>query len=399
MPNLSKLLASGAFSWICKGALPSFTNVNNAGIVTGTAPFRHGISGNFFVDEHNNEVMMNSNQYLDGENILEKAQQSGRKVCLITAKDKLRDLLGGNNLAASPGGISLSTEFLKDADTKHNGIEYEYIMQSLMKHDTAFKSSYLQNTFTIYSGEASVNVLKLGVKLLESGLSDFAYLSLSDYIQHKYGPHRMEALDFYQQLDEQIGYLMQLECTIGITADHGMNDKTEIIYLQQVLDKEFKHVFGDRIRVICPITDPYVVHHGSLGSFVYVYVNEEGFEELEVDAEFDEFKQSVMEFLESLQGVTEVYCRDSTYAVLQLPHERVGDFSVIADKHVALGKTPKDHQLEHIRESGLRTHGGRSEVDVPFIVSKPLNEKYAQSIYRKELRNFNIFEFTCNGTQ
>ena len=396
MPNLSKLLSSGAFRFMCRGAMPSFTNVNNSGIITGLPPYRHGISGNYFIDENKQEVMMNDNKYLNGENILEKAQLSGRKVSMITAKDKLRNLLGGDNIIKSKDGIALSTEFLKNATMDNNGIEYAFIINNLMKNDKEFTKSYIDGSFSIYSGESSINVLKLGVKLVENGLSDFVYLTTSDYIQHKHGPLQIEALDFYAEIDKQLVLLMELNCTIGITADHGMNDKTEIIYLQKLLNENFSE-FDDRIKVICPISDPYVVHHGSLGSFVYVYINNDDnfFDDKD---DFEEFKQNIMDYIQDLNGIEQVYCRDSSTAVLQLPYDRIGDIAVVSDKYVAIGKTPNDHQLQHI-ENGLRTHGGRTEEMVPFIVSKPLNDKYSQLIYQRELRNFNIFEYTCNGTQ
>ena len=212
---------------------------------------------------------------LNGDNILEKAQKSGRKVAMVTPKDKLRRSLTSGNLANS-NGIELSTEYLTDATMSNNGIEYEFIINNLMTNDKEFTKSYFDGTFSIYSGESSINVLKLGVKLIEDKLSDFAYLTTSDYIQHKYGPSQAEALDFYSEIDKQLGLLMDLDCVIGITADHGMNDKTEIIYLQQLLNEEFLE-FDDRIKVICPINDPYVVHHGNLGSCMFDIDNDDNF--------------------------------------------------------------------------------------------------------------------------
>ena len=44
-----------------------------------------------------------------------------------------------------------------------------------------------------------------------------------------------------------------------------------VIWLQDLLNKEFGE---NSAIVICPITDPFVVHHGALGSFVRVYCNE-----------------------------------------------------------------------------------------------------------------------------
>ena len=47
MPNLKSMAVNG-YRGMVRGALPSFTNVNNSSIVTGVSPAVHGISGNFF---------------------------------------------------------------------------------------------------------------------------------------------------------------------------------------------------------------------------------------------------------------------------------------------------------------------------------------------------------------
>ena len=61
-----------------------------------------------------------------------------------------------------------------------------------------------------------------------------------------------------------------------LTADHGMNAKhdeqgaPDVIYLQTLLDE---WLGGDQARVILPITDPYVVHHGALGGYATAYLD------------------------------------------------------------------------------------------------------------------------------
>lgn len=44
MPNLKKMVLQG-YRGMVRGALPSFTNVNNSSIVTGVSPAVHGICG------------------------------------------------------------------------------------------------------------------------------------------------------------------------------------------------------------------------------------------------------------------------------------------------------------------------------------------------------------------
>src|SRR5881392_1561357 len=87
MPNLQRITVSG------HRALASFTNVNNASIVTGVPPSMHGIGGNFFYDSAaRQEVMMNSAKFLRCETIFPAAACAGRRVAVVTAKEKLRDI-------------------------------------------------------------------------------------------------------------------------------------------------------------------------------------------------------------------------------------------------------------------------------------------------------------------
>ena len=101
------------------------------------------------------------------------------------------------------------------------------------------------------------------------------YLSTTDYVQHKHAPGTPEADAFYRMMDGYLARLDTLGATIALTADHGMNAKTDargvpqVLYLQDHLDA---WLGAARARVILPITDPYVVHHGALGSFATVYL-------------------------------------------------------------------------------------------------------------------------------
>jgi len=75
--------------------VPSFTNPNNLSIVTGRPPAVHGISGNFFLDpDSGDEVMMNDPKFLRADTIFKAFHDAGAKIAIVTAKDKLRSLLG-----------------------------------------------------------------------------------------------------------------------------------------------------------------------------------------------------------------------------------------------------------------------------------------------------------------
>ena len=368
MPNLARMIRSG-FRGMVRGALPSFTNVNNAGLVTGAPPSVTGFGGNFFIDpQTGEEVMMNTAKYLRCGTILAAAARAGRKVAMITAKNKLLDIL-----SHELRGIAFSSEFADAAQPQTHGIGG---VNELVGRPTP----------KIYSGEASLFVLAAGVTLIERGLADFLYLSLTDYMQHKFAPHEPESLDFYAGIDDQLGRLQALGAVIGITADHGMNAKNgpdgkpNVIYLESRLNEKF----GEGNKVICPITDPYVVHHGALGSEVMVYLR---------DAAQTE---SIADWVFQLDGITEVYDRQMAAKKLQLPADRIGDLVVMSARDVVIGRTPEYHDLSLLK-GGLRSHGGRYEEMVPMVISEPLKDAY-RAMAERDPRNFDIFDFVCNGT-
>jgi len=353
-----------------RGALPSFTNVNNSSIVTGVSPAVHGISGNFFYDAaKDQEVMMNSAEYLRAETILAAASKAGRKLGVVTAKEKLRDIL-----SYKMTGIAFSAEKANLAKKETHGIDNA---EEIIGYKTP----------AIYSADASLFVLRAGVALIEKGLADFLYLSLTDYMQHTYSPETEESLAFYEAIDKELGRLLELGSIIGATADHGMNAKIKadgspnVLFVEDMLEAQFG---GNGFRVICPITDPYVKHHGALGSYVVVH--------LEDKSKINEVKN----WLTIQPGITEVHDRPAAVRLLEQPEDRIGDLVVLSARDVVVGRRPKYHDLSAL-DGTLRSHGGRYEEMVPMLISHPLNEEYKIKA-SGDPRNFDIFDFTINGT-
>lgn len=382
MPNLARMSVAG-WRGFARGQMPSFTNVNNSSIVTGVPPSIHGIGGNFFYDTSiGQEVMMNSAKFLRCETIFRAACIAGRRVGVVTAKEKLRDIFAAGILptAAITSPIPRIPPAIAFSSEKANQAQW-------LTHGIGEVESLVGPTPHIYSGDASIYVLKAGVKLIESHLADFLYLSTTDFMQHKFVPEAPEALDFYAGIDAEIGKLLELGALVGVTADHGMNAKQKpdgspnVIYLESELVKRF----GDGFRVILPITDPYVVHHGALGSFAQVHL----------PTDFKVTLAEVIAFVAALPGISEVHPRDLAARLMELPPDRMGDLVVCSGRDVVLGRTPAYHDLKAI-EGGLRSHGGRYEEMVPFVFSAPLKPVYAARALG-DPRNFDIFEFTCNG--
>jgi len=368
MPNLKSMAVKG-YRGMVRGALPSFTNVNNSSIVTGVSPAVHGISGNFFYNAAiDKEEMMNSSAYLRAETLLAAAANAGRKVAVVTAKEKLRDILSYNLK-----GIAISAEKANQAKMETHGVDN---VEEIVGHKTP----------AIYSADASLFVLRAGVAFIKQGLGDFLYLSLTDYMQHTYAPDAEESLAFYEAMDHEIGELVKAGAIVGATADHGMNAKVKadgspnVLFVEDMLEAKF----GNGFRVICPITDPYVKHHGALGSYVVVHVPD--------ISKVDEIKK----WLAVQPGITEVYDRATAVRVLEQPEDRIGDLVVLSARDVVVGRRPQYHDLSAL-DGTLRSHGGRYEEMVPMVISHPLNAAYKMKAAR-DPRNFDIFDFTVNGT-
>jgi phosphonoacetate hydrolase len=246
---------------------------------------------------------------------------------------------------------------------------------------------------TVYSAEVSIGCARVAAGLVERDLVDLVYVSTTDYIQHKHAEHDPVGLDFVSLLDEHVGRLHEAGAVVGLTADHGMNAKQNadgsprVVYLVDELDAAFAELDDATFRVILPITDPYVVHHGALGSFASVY--------LDRAVSTPELRGRIRDhLLRHVPGVCEVHDRDTAAVLMELPPDRIGDLVVLSDRVTVLGTTEANHDLSAVR-SGLRSHGGRSEELVPLFVSRPLVAE--TEILRRDLRNSDIFDLTLNG--
>jgi len=374
IPNIAKFMKEG-FAVVAEGTVPSFTCPNNMSMITGTPASKHGISGNYYLDVKTGEaIVMTGPELLRGDTILKKFADAGAKVVSITAKDKLRKQLG-KGLDLSKGNISFSSEKADKCTMAENGIEnvLELVGQPLPD---------------MYSEALSLFVLDAGIKLLEKERRDLMFLSLTDYVQHKYAPTEGEARRFYQELDKRFGRLAELGAVVALTADHGMNDKSNaqgkpnVIWLQDILDAKFGK--GDT-RVICPITDAFVAHHGALGGFVRVWCTGKA------------TPAQVMDAIRGVPGIESVLDKRQACAVHDLPEDREADVVVISTHDVCIGGAEQDHDLSGLEGHRLRTHGGVSEAKVPFILSAPVNDEYKLKGGAGILKSYRIFEFAING--
>jgi len=367
MPWMKRVLAEGT-AVVADCVVPTFTNPNNLSIVTGVPPSVHGICGNFLYDAaSDSEVMMNDPKWLRAPTILSALSEAGSRCAVVTAKDKLRRLLGHGMK-----GICFSSEKADQATEQDNGIAGVPALVGRPVPD-------------VYSAELSEFVFAAGEALMRTRRPDVMFLSTTDYIQHKHAPGDEGANAFYAMMDRYLGELDAMGCVIALTADHGMNAKVrmdaqpDVIYLQDVLDG---WLGAAAARVILPITDPYVVHHGALGSFATVYL----------PAGADAAPLAAR--LAALRGIEVVLTREQAAERFELPADRIGDLVVVSERSVVIGTAAARHDLSAL-EVPLRSHGGISEQRVPLILNRRIEGLDPQ----RRWRNFDAFDLALNHAQ
>jgi phosphonoacetate hydrolase len=367
MPWLKRTLAEGS-GLIADCVVPSFTNPNNLSIVTGAPPSVHGICGNYLFDTASQaEVMMNDPKWLRAPSLLAALAEAGKTVAVVTAKDKLRRLLGHGMK-----GICFSSEKADQVTTGEHGIADVLGLVGLPVPD-------------VYSAELSEFVFAAGVKLMETRRPDVMYLSTTDYVQHKHAPGTEGANAFYAMMDGYLGRLDELGCVIALTADHGMNAKVgmdgrpDVIYLQDWFDGRLG---AGTVRVILPITDPYVVHHGALGSFATAYL----------PAGSD--SAALVRELQALRGMEVVLTREAAAERFELPADRIGDLVCVSERFTVIGTSASRHDLSGL-DAPLRSHGGISEQRVPLVLNRKLKGLDAN----RRWRNFDAFDLALNHAQ
>ncbi len=389
MPWMARTLDTGT-ALVADCVVPSFTNPNNLSIVTGAPPSVHGICGNYLYDTiTGTEVMMNDPKWLRAPTILAALADAGQRCAVVTAKDKLRRLLGHGMFGSGSAGPN-SSPWGTDRASAGQGASSSICFSS-EKADVVTEAEHGISGVLglvgmalpdVYSAELSEFVFAAGVRLMQTRRPDVMYLSTTDYIQHKHAPGTSGANAFYAMMDRYLGELDAMGCVIALTADHGMNAKTgmdarpDVVYLQDLLDG---WTGAAACRVILPITDPYVVHHGALGSFATVY--------LPAGADV----AALQTRLAARRGIEGVFTRSEAAEWFELPPDRIGDLVVISERSTVIGTSAARHDLSAL-DVPLRSHGGVSEQRVPLI----LNRAVPGIDRQRRWRNFDAFELALN---
>ena len=369
MPTLKRMRETGT-DRLAHSVIPSFTNPNNLSIATGRPPSVHGICGNFLFDpDSGEEVMMNDVRFLRAPTIFQKFYEAGAKVAIVTAKDKLRALLGSGMAFDEDRARCFSAEKSASSTLTEHGQDAAADWLGMPQPD-------------VYSAQLSEFVFAAGVKLMQEWSPDVMYLTTTDYIQHKYAPDDAEAKSFYRVFDTYLKQLDAMGAAIVVTADHGMKPKhladgsPAVVYVQDLMD----NWLGDAAaRVILPITDPYVVHHGALGSFATAYLPE--------TADIAD----IVAKLQATAGITDVLTKAQAVDRFELPADRIGDLVMVSGENMTIGTSEHRHDLAAL-DVPLRSHGGLTEQEVPFIANRVLDLP-SQPV----LRNFDAFFYATTA--
>lgn len=369
MPTLKRMRETGT-DRLAHSVIPSFTNPNNLSIATGRPPSVHGICGNFLFDpDSGEEVMMNDVRFLRAPTIFQKFYEAGAKVAIVTAKDKLRALLGSGMAFDEDRARCFSAEKSASSTLTEHGQDAAADWLGMPQPD-------------VYSAQLSEFVFAAGVKLMQEWSPDVMYLTTTDYIQHKYAPDDAEAKSFYRVFDTYLKQLDAMGAAIVVTADHGMKPKhladgsPAVVYVQDLMD----NWLGDAAaRVILPITDPYVVHHGALGSFATAYLPE--------TADIAD----IVAKLQATAGITDVLTKTQAVDRFELPTDRIGDIVMVSGENMTIGTSEHRHDLAAL-DVPLRSHGGLTEQEVPFIANRVLDLPS-----QPELRNFDAFFYATTA--
>ncbi|MFB6302226.1 MAG: alkaline phosphatase family protein [Haloferacaceae archaeon] len=307
-------LADEGRAGTCEGLVPSLTNVNNVGIVTGAFPETHGITGNSYYDRERDEtVYMEAAEYLRCDTRLERAAAGGADVAALVTKEKLERMVG-------------------------RGVDYVASAES----PPAALEQAVGTAPGIYSGDASAWLFDAAVHLAETRGPDVLYVSTTDVVPHKHGPDERAAAEWVRALDAGLGDLREHGPVVA-TADHGMREKTHRVDLDALLAER-----GVAAEVVRLIRDRHTYHHRNLGGAAYVYTD--------ADASW----------LTDVAGVEAVLPSAAAAERYRLPEDRIGDYLVLGTPDAVFGPIEGTEAADTV---SLRSHGSHHERTVPYVAS------------------------------
>jgi phosphonoacetate hydrolase len=327
MPFLNEMEKEGIYK-VVPSLMPAVTNVNNMAIATCTTPDQNGITGNVFYNEQKQkEEYVEDPSLLLTPSLFEKAHNHNIKSALLSVKQKTIDVLG------------------KYAD-------YTLCPECVAAHENKWKDTPVVLS-DVYTREINYQLMDAANGLLKNDTSiRLIYIHTTDYPMHMWPPEADSVKEFLAKIDQCIAMLHQTapDAAILITADHGMNHKSQAWDLQIACEQK-----GTPVKVvISPEKDRYLKHHKGLGGSAYVYLLKSS------DA------TAVKKTLSGLKGVDAVLTRSEAVKKYHLMPSRIGDFMVLGDINTVFGQL-NGNAYEQLPDT-YRSHGSTYEAETPLFV-------------------------------
>ena len=242
----SRGLRATGFLGAADAVMPTFTNPNNVSIVTGAPPAVHGIAGNYDLDrETGREVMITDDRLMRSPTILG-----------LMSQQRCRDRRGhrqGQIAAHARTWARRHVLFVGMRRSRNRGDGRAPAARHVFRRSVAVRARCRAGAARVGARAAALSVaLRLRAARPRAGRA-------------------RKPTRFTEPSTSGFGSLSNWVRSSALTADHGMNDKPRVIFLEDELTGRFGAAAA---RVICPITDPFVRHHGALGSFVRVYARD-----------------------------------------------------------------------------------------------------------------------------
>jgi phosphonoacetate hydrolase len=332
-PTLDEMGRAG-WRTIGQGAMPSVTNVNNVSILTGGPPALHGLTANYYRDRATGQaVYMESADFILAPTMFERAARAGRRAALVTAKDKLRSLLGRG--ASEVISAESPPAWLVDA---------------------------IGAPPPILSVEVNHWLFRAARALCQARPPDALYITTTDYASHRHAPEAAESQANLAALDSLLADLLDAgpEFAVVVTADHGMRAKTRGLDLTRLLAAA--KIAGEAVPII---KDRYVAHHQNLGGAAYVFLDDL--------AQLEEAAAR----LRAEPGVESVWARAEAAAEFDLHPDRIGDLLVLAAEDAVFGDLPSPREPVSVRSHGcLHTRAVPILACGPGVPPEPFTHNY-----------------------
>ncbi|SEH50080.1 phosphonoacetate hydrolase [Halopenitus malekzadehii] len=315
-PGWDAIAAAGR-AGTCSAAVPTLTNVNNVGIVTGVPPRDHGITGNTYYDaERGDRVYMTDPSFLRHDSVLQRAADGGDRAGALVVKEKLRRMIGRGCVVAASA---------EDPPT--------------------WLEEAIGPAPDIYSGHASEWVLNAAAFVLADRDLDWLYVSTTDVVPHKHAPDESRAVEWIRALDEGIATVADRADDVVVTADHGMSRKTTVVDLESILAAA-----GHDPVVVRLIRDRHTYHHRNLGGAAYVHVDD---------------PDAAGAVIRDHPDIDVVCSRAEAAARFDLPPDRIGDLVVLGAESAVFGPVEDGH----VGPVDVRSHGSHHEITVPYATT------------------------------